>query len=271
MRSALILPQRTLGKLESQVESEGQGEDCMMRMEALIQELEDTKKTYMISAGTVCSLRRELSIKDRDLTLARAEGAELKQELKDRMAQLQAMSRKFSCLREGKANEELIAALENENCSLRQLTAQLKEEASQQRQEAARVSDEVQRLQKALEMERVALAKLQQRDQANQGAIAALQLQHSRAKVSLEQTRTRFERLRGRIIQAAYAAPGAKPPQTEISDAALLQAMQKIVDDRTELHQRLHQNGEKLPSLATVETHGVRNTSVTAEKQKPKT
>ncbi|XP_064153823.1 coiled-coil domain-containing protein 27-like isoform X4 [Anguilla rostrata] len=231
-------------------------DECEMTKKALMQELEDTKNNYMISTGTVCSLRRALSIKDSELAAARAQVEELKQELRDRMAQLQAMSRKFSCLREGKANEELIAALETENYALRQLTAQLKEEVSQKGQEAAGVTGELRRLQTDLAKERAAQAQLERQAQANQDIITALHLQHNRAKVSLEQ----FERLRAKIIQAAYSAPGAKQPQAEITDAALLQTMQKIIDDRTAFHQRLQQKGEKMAPLTTAETHSVKTT-----------
>ncbi|XP_064153830.1 M protein, serotype 2.1-like isoform X9 [Anguilla rostrata] len=235
-------------------------DECEMTKKALMQELEDTKNNYMISTGTVCSLRRALSIKDSELAAARAQVEELKQELRDRMAQLQAMSRKFSCLREGKANEELIAALETENYALRQLTAQLKEEVSQKGQEAAGVTGELRRLQTDLAKERAAQAQLERQAQANQDIITALHLQHNRAKVSLEQVQTRFERLRAKIIQAAYSAPGAKQPQAEITDAALLQTMQKIIDDRTAFHQRLQQKGEKMAPLTTAETHSVKTT-----------
>ncbi|XP_035237199.1 uncharacterized protein LOC118207574 isoform X2 [Anguilla anguilla] len=70
----------------------------------------------------------------------------------------------------------------------------------------------------------------------------------------------KFERLRVKIIQAAYSAPGAKQPQAEITDAALLQTMQKIIDDRTAFHQRLQQKGEKMAPLTTAETHSVKTT-----------
>lgn len=249
-----------VGNLVSLAEHKREQDECEMTKKALMQELEDTKNNYMISTGTVCSLRRALSIKDSKLAAARAQVEELKQELRDRMAQLQAMSRKFSCLREGKANEELIAALETENYALRQLTAQLKEEVSQKGQEAAGVTGELQRLQTDLAKERAAQAQLERQAQANQDIITALHLQHNRAKVSLEQVQTRFERLRVKIIQAAYSAPGAKQPQAEITDAALLQTMQKIIDDRTAFHQRLQQKGEQMASLTTAEKHSVKTT-----------
>ncbi|XP_061115175.1 coiled-coil domain-containing protein 27-like [Conger conger] len=210
-----------------------------MTKKTLMQELEDTKNNYMISTGTVCSLRRALSVKDRELGAARAQVEELKQELRDRMAQLQAMSRK--------------------------LTAQLKEEVLQKGQVVDTVTGELQQLQKDLVKERAAQAKLERQDQANQDTISALHLQHSRAKVSLGQVQTRFERLRVKIIQAAFSAPGAKQPQTEISDAVLLQTLQKIIEDRTAFHQRLQQKGEKMPPLTTAETQSAKTTSATAK------
>ncbi|KAJ8388108.1 hypothetical protein AAFF_G00147260 [Aldrovandia affinis] len=133
------------------------------------------------------------------------------------------------------------------------LTARLKEEVLQKGEAAARVTGEAQRLQRDLAAERAAQAELKRQGRANQDTIASLHLQHNKAKVSLEQVQSRFERLRVKIIQAVYTAPGAKQPQTEISNAALLQTMQKIIDDRTTFHQRLQQKGEKMPPLTTAD------------------
>ncbi|KAJ8371155.1 hypothetical protein SKAU_G00111830 [Synaphobranchus kaupii] len=253
------------GDVVSLAEHKREQDEWEMTKKTVMQELEDTKNNHMIATGTVCSLRRTLSVKDGELTTARAQVEELEEELRDRMAQLQAMSRKFSCLREGKANEELIAALESENYALRQSTAELKEEVSQKGQAAARLSGELQQLQEDLLKGRAAQAKLERQGQDNQDIITSLQLQHSKAKVSLEQVQTRFERLRVKIIQAAYSAPGAKAPQTEISDAVLLQTMQKIIDDRTTFHQRLQQKGGKMPPLTTAETQSLKTTSASVK------
>ncbi|XP_076131881.1 coiled-coil domain-containing protein 27-like [Alosa pseudoharengus] len=61
---------------------------------------------------------------------------------------------------------------------------------------------------------------------------------------------SQYERLRVKVIQAVYSAPGTKPPQKDISDAAIYYTMQKIIDDRSRFHQRLVQRGDKVPSLA---------------------
>ncbi|KAI1892578.1 hypothetical protein AGOR_G00135020 [Albula goreensis] len=226
----------------------------------LTKDLEETKNNLKMSSGAVCSLKRALSAKEGELATSRYQVDELKQELKDRMAQLQAMSRKFSCLREGKANEEVIATLETENDTLRQLTAQLKEELSQKDHQAAHNMDEVQKLQHDLALERASQAELRRQGQANQSITASLHLQLSKSKVSLEQVQSRYERLRVKILQAVYTAPGVKQPLNEISDTELLQTMQNIIDDRTTFHQRLQQKGEKMPPLTTVEVPGAKTT-----------
>ncbi|KAG7472799.1 hypothetical protein MATL_G00112740 [Megalops atlanticus] len=240
--------------------------DVEMANKALKEELEETKRNYMISTGTVCSLRRALSAREGELAKARGLVEELKIELGDRLAQIQAMSRKFSCLREGKANEDVLATLETENYTLRQLTAQLKEEVSQKDQAVAKVMSEVQQLQKHLLTETAAQTELRREGQANQETMNSLYLQHSKTKVSLEQMQSRFERLRMKIIQAVYSAPGAKQPQAEISDSALLQAVQKIIDDRTTFHQRLLQKGEKIPPLTIADMQNIK-TAFTSPKK----
>ena len=49
---------------------------------------------HWFSTGALCSMRRALSVKEKELLTVKTELEDLKKELKDRMTQLQAMSRK---------------------------------------------------------------------------------------------------------------------------------------------------------------------------------
>ncbi|MBN3317968.1 CCD27 protein, partial [Atractosteus spatula] len=240
-----------------EMESESQMKELKATNEKLVKELQEMKSNYTISTGTVCSLRRSLSARETELAKAGHRQERLRRELRDRMSQLQAMSKKFSCLRDGKRNEELMADLEKENFTLQKHIAQQQQELSEGNTVVAELKAQQLQLQQELVTERTRIKELEKNSKECQGKRDSLQQQHNQAKVSLEQLQSRFERIRGKIIQAAYCAPGAKPPHTEISDSELLRTMQKIIDDRSQFHQMLTQKGEKVPPLFTTEMQPV--------------
>ncbi|XP_015192684.1 coiled-coil domain-containing protein 27 [Lepisosteus oculatus] len=239
------------------LESELQMKELKATNEKLVKELQEMKSNYTISTGTVCSLRRSLSARETELAKVGHRQERLRRELRDRMSQLQAMSKKFSCLRDGKRNEELMADLEKENFTLQKHIAQQQQELSEGNTVVAELKAQQLQLQQELVTERTRIKELEKNSKECQGKRDSLQQQHNQAKVSLEHLQSRFERIRGKIIQAAYCAPGAKPPHTEISDSELLCTMQKIIDDRSQFHQMLTQKGEKVPPLFTTETQPV--------------
>ncbi|MGH0177793.1 UNVERIFIED_CONTAM: hypothetical protein FKN15_075893 [Acipenser sinensis] len=132
--------------------------------------------------------------------------------------------------------------------------AELQQEESKRNELLAGFKVKIHNLQQELAAERASLAQLQKDRTEIQNKAAALQQSEHQTKVALEQLQSRFERFRGKIIQAAYIAPGAKLLVTEVSDNEILSTMQKIVNDRSEFHQMLIQKGEKVPNLYITET-----------------
>ncbi|KAK1127634.1 coiled-coil domain-containing protein 27-like [Acipenser oxyrinchus oxyrinchus] len=222
--------------------------------EELVQELQTLRKNYMISTGTVSSLRRDLSFREADLLKAGSDQDRLQRELTERVAQLHAMSSKFSSLRDGRKHEDVMSELEKESVIQRKKIAELQREESKRNELLAGFKVKIQKLQQELAAERASLAQLQKDRMEIQNKAAALQQSEHQTKVALEQLQSRFERFRGKIIQAAYIAPGAKLLVTEVSDNEILSTMQKIVNDRSEFHQMLIQKGEKVPNLYITET-----------------
>ncbi|RXM91589.1 Coiled-coil domain-containing protein 27 [Acipenser ruthenus] len=191
-------------------------------------EFEAARKDQMIAVlqEKVAGLRRDLSFREADLLKAGSDQDRLQRELTERVAQLHAMSSKQ------------IAELQREESKRNELLAGFKVK--------------IQNLQQELAAERASLAQLQKDRTEIQNKAAALQQSEHQTKVALEQLQSRFERFRGKIIQAAYLAPGAKLLVTEVSDNEILSTMQKIVNDQ--FHQMLIQKGEKVPNLYITET-----------------
>ncbi|KAM4015799.1 coiled-coil domain-containing protein 27 [Anomaloglossus baeobatrachus] len=237
-------------------------------IQKLQEDIENIKKDYEMSKGAISSLQKEVSSNESKLRKSASEKEALQKELKEREIQIQAMSKKFSSLREERKHEELIATLELENCSVREMMCELKSEVMRRNEMIAELKSEVQRLQK--EIIKYQTEAMKQEGERSQIKSKAEDLAYSEqhAKVALEAMQTRFERFRTKIIQAAYTAPGFKGPQVEISDNEILETMQKIIAERSDFHQQLKQKGVKVPPLHLSETSPpVKQTSFTSRKK----
>ncbi|XP_069597283.1 coiled-coil domain-containing protein 27 [Ranitomeya imitator] len=245
-----------------------QPEDKSQLIQKLKEDIEIIRKDYEMSKGAISSLQKEVSSNESKLRKSAFEKEALQRELKEREMQIQAMSKKFSSLREERKHEELIGNLELENCSLRQMMGEVKSEVMRRNEMIAELKNEVQRLQK--EISKYQAEAMKQEGERSQIKSQAEDLAYSEqhVKVALEATQTRFERFRTKIIQAAYTAPGFKGPQVEISDNEILETMQKIITDRSDFHQQLKQKGVKVPPLHLSESSPpVKQASFTSRKK----
>ncbi|XP_043918887.1 coiled-coil domain-containing protein 27 isoform X2 [Protopterus annectens] len=219
------------------------------RNQELTEELEKLKRDYNFSTGTVSSLQREVAYQMSQLRKAESEEERLRKELRERECQLQAMSNKFSSLREERKCDEIMAEIEKENSGLWQLVSEMKSELEQRNKLISELKTEVHRLQLELYAEREQAKRFQSERTEMHVKTNALQQTLQQTKVALESTQARFDRFHSKIFQATYCATGAKPLQTEISDGEIMDLMQKIINDRMEFHQLLKQKGENVPPL----------------------
>ncbi|XP_050787654.1 coiled-coil domain-containing protein 27 isoform X3 [Gopherus flavomarginatus] len=215
----------------------------------LCKELEKAKTDYDMATGAITSLQRQLAFQESQLRRAESEKEMLQKELRERGNQLQAMSAKFSSLREERKREEMMGIIERENYKLRQ---------SKINQLQAEVMVAQHHMQKQL---------CDQSEMQNQ--VEALKHAEQQAKVALECISARFERFRSKIIQATYSAAGAKSPQAEISDEEALEAMQRIISERLDFHQMLKQKGVKVPSLFSTEPANLSSPNSKTTKKSP--
>ncbi|XP_070110597.1 coiled-coil domain-containing protein 27 isoform X5 [Equus caballus] len=84
-------------------------------------ELEITKTRYSLAIGVITSLQRQVDFQESQLQKINTENEMLEKELRERKRQLQAMSDKFSNLREDKKHTEMMGLIEKDNRLLRQL------------------------------------------------------------------------------------------------------------------------------------------------------
>ncbi|XP_040285190.1 coiled-coil domain-containing protein 27 isoform X2 [Bufo bufo] len=220
----------------------------------LKEDMEIIRKDYEMSKGVISSLQKTVSSHESKLRKSASEKEALQTELREREIQIQAMSKKFSSLREERKHEEMMASLEQENCSLREMMCELKSEVMRRNEMIAELKSEVQRLQKEISKYQTEVKKQEGETSQIKSKAEDLASSEQHVKVALETLQTKYERLRSKIIQAAYMAPGFKGPQVVISDNEILETMQKIIADRSDFHQQLKQKGVKVSPLYISET-----------------
>ncbi|XP_041427402.1 coiled-coil domain-containing protein 27 isoform X1 [Xenopus laevis] len=224
-------------------------EDNQELLNRLKEELDSVKNSYEMAKGANMSLQKLLSHQESQLRKALDEKQILQKEAKERNMQLQAMSLKFSSLREERKHEEMMAAISKENYNLRELVTELKSEMSKRNDMITDLKREVQRLQRQCTDFQIQLKKNEEDKNDIQRNSEDLLCSNQQIKVTLECLQSRFERFRTKIIQATYSAPGVKCPHLEMTDNEILEGMQRIITERSDFHQQLKQKGVKVPSL----------------------
>uniref|UniRef100_A0A8B9PNI1 Coiled-coil domain-containing protein 27 n=1 Tax=Apteryx owenii TaxID=8824 RepID=A0A8B9PNI1_APTOW len=219
----------------------------------LCEELQMAKNDHNMATGAISSLQRQLEIQESQLRRTKSEKETLQKELRERENQLQAMSTKFCNLREGRKHEEMMVTIEKENCSLRQTVTKQESKLAEQNKLISELQRTVSQLQAKVLVNEYHIREQQRAQEAIQSQADTLQHTEQQTKVALQCLTSRFERYRSKIIQATFSTAGSKSPQAELTDEEVLEAMQKIINERMEFHQMLKQKGVKVPSLYSLD------------------
>ncbi|NWI67681.1 CCD27 protein, partial [Todus mexicanus] len=196
-------------------------------------------------AGAISSLQRQLEIQESQLRRIKSEKETLEKKLRERENQLQAMTTKFCSLRDERKHEELMAMLERDNCSLRELVTEQESKLAEQSELIAELQGTVSQLQAEVLSIRNHIQKQERAQEALQSQAEELRHKELQSRVVLECLTSRFERYRSKVIQATFGMAGSKMPQAELLDEEVLEALQKVINERVELHQLLKQKGIK--------------------------
>ncbi|KFV55282.1 Coiled-coil domain-containing protein 27, partial [Tyto alba] len=194
--------------------------------------------------GVISSLQRQLEIQESQLRRATSEKEMLQKKLRELENQLQAMTSKFCSLKELK-HEEMLVTIEEENCSLQQVVAEQESKLAEQNELISELEGRVSQLQAEVLSNRYHIDQQHRAQEAIQSQAETLQHRELQTRVALERITSRFERYRSKVIQATFSTAGSKPPQAELTDEEVLEAMQKIISERIEFHQMLKQKGIK--------------------------
>ncbi|NXG18436.1 CCD27 protein, partial [Grallaria varia] len=195
--------------------------------------------------GAISSLQRQLEIQESELRLIRSEKEMLQKQLREQKDQLQAMSNKFCSLTEEQRKEEAIAMIEEENHSLRQVVTEQESQLAKQNELISDLEGTIRRLRIEVVTSHRHIQEQEQAQKEIQSKAEALEHKELQTRVALERIRSKFEKYRSKIIQAAFSVEGSQEPRAELSDEQVLAAMQRIADERMELSQMLKHRGSK--------------------------
>ncbi|XP_004272599.1 coiled-coil domain-containing protein 27 [Orcinus orca] len=212
-------------------------------------QLEITRTRHSLATGAIMSLQRQMEIQESQLQSFKMENEALQKELRERKQQLQAMSDKFSNLREDKKHMEMMGLIEKENLLLRQQVSELEKELVKREWTISELEAKVSQLQAQVNQSQDYLQRRKQLQEEMQNKNEMIQRAEQQAHVALESAQSRLERLRNKIIQATFNTIGFKSLATEISDNDILEALQGIISERTDYYNQLKQKGIKVPPL----------------------
>ncbi|XP_070259152.1 coiled-coil domain-containing protein 27 [Myotis yumanensis] len=216
-------------------------------------ELGVARTRYNLATGACISLQRQVDRLESQLQKVNMEHELLQKELQERKHQLQAMTDKFSNLREEKKQKEVMGLIEKDNLLLRQQVWELEQELATREHAITEAEAKVDQLQAQVSQCQNHLERRKQLQEQAQGKIEMAQQAEQQVRVALESAQSRLERLRNKIIQAAFSTPGIRSFASEISDNDILEALQRIISERMDYYNQLKHKGIKVPPLLMAE------------------
>ncbi|XP_052574380.1 coiled-coil domain-containing protein 27 [Peromyscus californicus insignis] len=212
-------------------------------------ELELTRARYSLATGAITSLQRQNDFQESQLRKVTTENELLEKELRERKRQIQAMTNKFSSLREEKKQQGIMGLIEKENLILRQQVSELETELLSRDQDIAELHSKTSELQAQIDLNEDHLRRWKELHDDLQSRNETIQQAEQQTRVILESSQARLERLRNKIIQAVFSVSGTKNLSTELSDNYILESLQKIITERSDFYSQLKQKGVKVPPL----------------------
>ncbi|XP_039365006.1 coiled-coil domain-containing protein 27 isoform X4 [Mauremys reevesii] len=226
---------------ENEAEAEAEEKASLIKLrefqqmnQELCKELEKAKTDYDMATGAITSLQRQLAFQESQLRRAESEKEMLQKELRERGNQLQAMSAKFSSLREERKREEMMGIIERENYKLRQDIVEQESKLAEKNKLIDDLQSKINQLQAEVMVAQHHIQKQLCDQSETQSQVEALKHAEQQAKVALE------------CISA-----------------------RRIISERLDFHQMLKQKGVKVPSLFSTEPANLPSPNSKTTKKSP--
>ncbi|NWY97873.1 CCD27 protein, partial [Loxia curvirostra] len=189
--------------------------------------------------GAISSLQRQMEIQESELRKIRSEKELLQKQLRLREVKLQAVSNRLYRLTERQRQEEAVMMMEERNHTLQKIVTEQEVRLAEHDNIIRELKSTISQLQAEVVTTRRHFLEQKQAQRETQSKCEALQQTELQTRVALELISSKFERYRNKIIQATFSVEGSQDPQGELTDDEVLEAMQKIFNERTEFQQLL--------------------------------
>ncbi|VTJ58604.1 Hypothetical predicted protein [Marmota monax] len=143
----------------------------------------------------------------------------------------------------------MMGLIQKDNLVLRERVSELEAELTKRDLAIMELSTKVGELQTQTERDQDQGQRWQQLHEEWQSRNEMVRQAEQATRVALESAQSRLERLRSKIIQATFNVSGIKSLATEISDNHILEALQRIISERSDYYNQLKQKGVRVPPL----------------------
>ncbi|KAF7463235.1 small integral membrane protein 1 [Marmota monax] len=143
----------------------------------------------------------------------------------------------------------MMGLIQKDNLVLRERVSELEAELTKRDLAITELSTKVGELQTQTERDQDQGQRWQQLHEEWQSRNEMVRQAEQATRVALESAQSRLERLRSKIIQATFNVSGIKSLATEISDNHILEALQRIISERSDYYNQLKQKGVRVPPL----------------------
>ncbi|NWR85234.1 CCD27 protein, partial [Furnarius figulus] len=195
--------------------------------------------------GAISSLQRQMELQESELRRIKFEKEMLEKQLREQKEELQAMSDKFYSLTEEERKEETIAMMEEQNNSLRQVVTEQESQLAKQKELISDLEGTISRLRIDVVTSRRRIQEQEEAQKEIQSEAEALKHKELQTRVAMQRLSSKFERYRNKIIQSAFSLEGSQHPSEELTEEQVLEATQRIIDERMEFYQMLKERSIK--------------------------
>jgi hypothetical protein len=202
-------------------------------------ELTKTRDACNLSVSLACQMQRDMANKDDTISRMATEIESLKEKLLERDIQISVLEESLQRFDEGKLVEDAgIQARDREIALLRHKLKTADAVKHDKSSQLVVLTEELTKCKVALETEKHAEKKLKAEVESLKVKNQDLERTERVARIDVEQLSKRFEKLRSRAVQTAFAGGSSKIPDKLISDDELLTLLKKCADERSEAHKK---------------------------------
>ncbi|KAF6038934.1 hypothetical protein EB796_002768 [Bugula neritina] len=230
--------------------------DKLQELHSVRAELERVRKDKNIISGLVNQTQRDMSSKDTSISRLTREIEQLKKDVRNRDVQIATLTSKMSRVKQSAQDSSEETARDKELVGLRLQFKNAENKIQELTDGMKTMKAEMDRKEARLAESSAEQMKLQSEVQHCKAEFLDAQRAERAIRVDLEQVNKKAERFRNRVVQVAFSTPGVKYPDDEMPDDQLMDALKKLIDERTTNQKQITEMKEQIKQQGVQEKKG---------------